>query len=235
MLVAAVVPVAWLARGTSFITGVLFFSQPYMSRAWTWLNTHYPDWMELLKLEKTLLKDVPSNSQLTLALLRIGEDNNVPLPPAPKYTEAPPERSPSPTLEENLPPVNPDTAERDLSHDHEYAGGEDSDANTAVEEEMGHTAKGKDTNGKPGKKHRFVAFVKGAAKTSVTALMGADRVKASAGSERSKERSGVIKHRKYVDGPSMFRCRSEGKKGWAIIVSGVRRCSAGIEMLQDRC
>lgn len=71
------------------------------------------------------------------------------------------------------------------------------------------------------KKHRFLGFLKGTAKTTVSAVMGADRVKAQAGSQHSKERQGVLRKRNYVDGPSMFRCRNDGKKGWVLIVSGV--------------
>ena len=165
----------------------------------------------------TLLKGVPSNSQLALTLLRYGEDHNTPLPPPPKYTEAPPERSHSPVLEEHLPPVNPDTAERDLSHDHEYAGDEHS---KAVVDQNSPTSASEETPAK--KKHRFLGFLRGTAKTTVTAVMGADRLKAGAGSEHSKQRQGVLRKRQYIDGPTMFKCRYDGKKGWVIIVSGVR-------------
>lgn len=211
-----------------------------MTRGLNWFLTKYPDWQDYLKVEeyvfragitcsidadvlfacRTILKGVPSNNQLTLTLLRIGEDHNVPLPPPPKYTGAPPERSPSPIAEEDLPSINPDTADRDLSHDDEYhyAGIDlNDDGDTAVEDDSSHDALGV----KKTKKRRLVNFVKGSAKTAVTAIMGADRVKATVGSEKSKERQGVLRSRKYVDGPSMFRCRHSGKKGWAIIVSGV--------------
>ena len=152
---------------------------------------------------------MPSNSQLALTLLRIGEEHDTPLPPPPKYTEAPPERAVTPELEENLPPVNADTAERDLSHDHEYYA--DSTTDVDPDDEL-------DDQGKPKKKHRFVNFVKGTAKTGVTAVLGADRVKAQIGSSKSKQRQGVLRRRQYIDGPSMYKCRSEGKKGWLIIV-----------------
>lgn len=168
----------------------------------------------------TLLKGVPSNAQLALTLLRIGEDHHTPLPPPPQYTEAPPERSLTPELEDNLPPVNEDFAERDLSHDHEF---HDDDATEVGEDD----AVTQETTGasdhKQGKKHRFLGFLKGTAKAGVTATLGADRVKASVGSSKSKQRQGVLRRRQYQDGPSMFKCRYEGKKGWLLIVSGVSR------------
>lgn len=207
-LVTIFVKMQYLARGASFLTGVLFFSQPYMSKAFRWFVTRYPDWMDFLQVQNTLLAGVPSNSQLALTLLRIGEEHDTPLPPPPKYTEAPPERAVTPELEENLPPVNADTAERDLSHDQEYY----ADSTTDVDPDDG-----LDDEGKPKKKHRFVNFVKGTAKTGVTAVLGADRVKAQIGSSKSKQRQGVLRRRQYIDGPSMYKCRSDGKKGWLII------------------
>ena len=42
----------YLARGASFLTGVLFFSQPYMSKAFRWFVTKYPDWMDFLQVQK---------------------------------------------------------------------------------------------------------------------------------------------------------------------------------------
>lgn len=175
---------------------------------------------KIVFLCSTLLKGVPSNAQLALTLLRIGEDHHIPLPPPPQYTEAPPERSLTPELEDNLPPVNEDFAERDLSHDHEF---HDDDATEVGEDD----AVTQETTGasdhKQGKKHRFLGFLKGTAKAGVTATLGADRVKASVGSSKSKQRQGVLRRRQYQDGPSMFKCRYEGKKGWLLIVSGVSR------------
>ena len=151
--------------------------------------------------------------------MRIGEEHNTPLPPPPQYTGIPPERSVTPELEDNLPPVNPDTAEKDLSHDITY--GTDGET-TAAEEDDGH-----DEHGKPKKKHRFLNLLKGGAKTGVTAVLGADRVKAQLGSEHSKQRQGVLRRRQYIDGPSMYKCRYDGKRGWLIIVSGSKETLNG--------
>ena len=115
--------------------------------------------------------------------------------------------------------VNPDTAEKDLSHDITY--GTDGET-TAAEEDDGH-----DEHGKPKKKHRFLNLLKGGAKTGVTAVLGADRVKAQLGSEHSKQRQGVLRRRQYIDGPSMYKCRYDGKRGWLIIVSGSKETLNG--------
>jgi len=219
------VKVQYMARGATLFMGLGFFSQPYMSKGWQWFITNYPHWKELLLIQNTLLKGVPSNNQLALTLLRIGEDHNTPLPPPPQYEGEAPTRSPSPTLEDDLPPVNPDTAERDLSHDHEYAG--DNLSKTAVED---NSPTATNTEAGKHKKHRILGFLKGTAKTTVSAVMGADRVKAQAGSQHSKERQGVLRKRNYVDGPSMFRCRHDGKKGWALIsTSATTPCLAWVK------
>lgn len=140
----------------------------------------------------------------------------MPLPPPPKYNETPPDRVPSPVLDDHLPPINPDTAERDLTHDYEYEG--DDMYKEAVEDNS--PTASKDAASNSGKsKHRLLGFLKGTARTTVTAVMGADRVKAQAGSHKSKQRQGVLRRRQYIDGPSMFKCRYDGKRGWAIIVS----------------
>jgi hypothetical protein len=175
-------------------------------------------------LYSTLLKGVPSNAQLALTLLRIGEEHNTPLPPPPQYTDEPPERSVTPELDENLPPVNEDFAERDLSHDHEFR---DDDATEVDDEDAAikQETRGASDNIKT-KKHRFLGFLKGTAKAGVTATLGADRVKASIGSSKSKQRQGVLRKRQYQDGPSMFKCRYDGKKGWLLIVSGVSHLSS---------
>lgn len=52
VLVTAFVPVQYLCKGASFAMGLAFFSDPYMKKAWTWFVTNYPDWTEMLKLEK---------------------------------------------------------------------------------------------------------------------------------------------------------------------------------------
>lgn len=52
MLLTATVKVQYMARGATFGMGVAFFSQPYMSRAWQWFTTKYPNWMDFLMIQK---------------------------------------------------------------------------------------------------------------------------------------------------------------------------------------
>jgi Protein of unknown function (DUF3292) len=54
------------------------------------LNREFPNWQKLLEIRNTLLKGVPTNAQLTITLLRIGEANKAPLPPPPTSGIPPP-------------------------------------------------------------------------------------------------------------------------------------------------
>jgi hypothetical protein len=90
-------------KANGFFIGFGFFSDPLIWRGLTWLNTNFPDWPKYLEIRNTLLKGVPTNAQLTLTLLRVGEANKAPLPPPP-LSEAP------------LPNVAHATAGQDLDH-----------------------------------------------------------------------------------------------------------------------
>lgn len=51
-LLTAFVKVQYMARGATFFMGVGFFSQPYMTKGWRWFVKNYPNWMELLEVQK---------------------------------------------------------------------------------------------------------------------------------------------------------------------------------------
>lgn len=83
ILATAFVP-AWIwHRASSFSLGFAFFGQPLIDRGIEFFITHVPNWQELLDLRNSLLSGVPTNDQLTIHLLRVGERANHPLPRAP--------------------------------------------------------------------------------------------------------------------------------------------------------
>lgn len=88
-------------KANSFIIGFGFFGDPLIWRGLTFLTRKYPKWQKLLEIRNTLLKGVPTNAQLTLTLLRIGEANKAPLPPPP-YSGAPPPMTAHETAGQNL-------------------------------------------------------------------------------------------------------------------------------------
>jgi hypothetical protein len=77
----------------SLLVGVGFFSDPLIWRGLSFLNTKFPNWQKLLEIRNTLLRGVPTNAQLTITLLRIGEANKAPLPPPPYSGPPPPNKA----------------------------------------------------------------------------------------------------------------------------------------------
>ncbi|KAI9704003.1 MAG: hypothetical protein M1820_005624 [Bogoriella megaspora] len=213
--VAMVVTSYMLMKGVTFGVGFGFFGDPIIQPALHWLNTNFPNWQKLLELRNTLLKGIPTNAQLTITLLRTGEANKAPLPPPPRSSEPPPEQ-PAEINDAHLQATGADiplnaspeeiqkAVEPDLSVAHEV-GGDD-------------IQNSKDTkHGKKGSK--VLGFFKSTTKATVEAALGADRLKATTGSEHAKNRLGVIPNPRenFVSGPIDFKCRYKGKKGWAYI------------------
>ena len=78
-------------KANTFFVGFAFFADPLIWRGLDILNRKVPNWQELLQLRNSLLKGVPTDAQLTITLLRIGEANKAPLPPPPAGGQAPPD------------------------------------------------------------------------------------------------------------------------------------------------
>lgn len=204
-------------KGVMFGVGFGFFGDPIIKRSLDLLNRRFPHWQQLLELRNTLLKGVPTNAQLTITLLRIGEINKAPLPPPPRVSVPPPE-VPADISEQDLRatgadwPLNATQEELDeaMAHDpttkHE-TGGEDID-------------QAKDTkNGKKGNK--ILNFFRATAKGGVETTIGADKVKAAVGSTHAKDRLGAVppKNVNLTSGPVEFKARFNGKKGHVYITT----------------
>ncbi|EOA82868.1 hypothetical protein ACJQWK_04803 [Exserohilum turcicum] len=204
-------------KGVTFGVGFGFFGDPAIQRGLALLNRKFPHWQKLLELRNTLLKGVPTNAQLTITLLRLGEANKAPLPPPPHVAQPPPEK-PTDVNEEELRatgadwPLNATKEELDaaMAHDPTVAhqtGGEDID-------------EAKDSkHGKKGTK--ILNFFRSTVKGGVETTRGADKVKAAAGSVHAKNRLGAVPPRNVdlTSGPVEFKARYGGKKGHAYITT----------------
>ncbi|KAF3353318.1 hypothetical protein VdG1_08455 [Verticillium dahliae VDG1] len=80
------------AKGFGFIIGFSFFGDPVIQRGIAFVERKVPDWQKYIELRNTLLKGIPTNAQLTITLLRIGERNKAPLPPPPRSDQVPPDQ-----------------------------------------------------------------------------------------------------------------------------------------------
>lgn len=202
-------------KGVTFGVGFGFFGDPIISRGLAWLNRTIPNWQKMLELRNTVLKGVPTNAQLTITLLRIGEANKAPLPPPPRATEAPPDE-PADVTDEHLrstgaePPLNATDAELDaaMAHDpttkHETSGPDIDAAKDAK-------------HGKKGSK--ILNFFRGTTKGGVKTAMGTDTLRAKLGSKHAKDRLGAAPPppTDRVSGPVEFKCRHKGTRGHCYI------------------
>ncbi|KAK5680587.1 profilin, required for normal timing of actin polymerization in response to thermal stress [Elasticomyces elasticus] len=204
-----------VVKGITAGAGFGFFADPLIWRGLDWLNRNYPNWQKLLELRNSILKGVPTNAQLTITLLRIGEVNKAPLPPPPRTSEPPPDQ-PVDVSDEHLRaigsdyPLNASQAELQAAIEH--------DPKTA------HETTGSDIDASKQKSHgkkgsRLLAMFKSGVKGTVEAGLGADRLKAKVGSEHAKQRLGVVPNEgeNLLSGPIDFKCRYNGKKGLAYV------------------
>ncbi|QIW95700.1 hypothetical protein AMS68_001218 [Peltaster fructicola] len=204
-----------LVKGITFGVGFGFFSDPLMAPALKWLNTNFPHWQKLLEIRNTILKGVPTNAQLTITLLRVGEANKAPLPPPP-FIDAPPPDVPADLTDEHLiaaggdAPLNASEAEIRAAIEHDP---------TEKHRAIGHdVAKSKDAQ--PEKKtSKLLGALKGSVKGAISTALGADHLKAKVGSTHAKQRLGVVPSdpQSQLSGPVEFRCRFQGKRGHAYI------------------
>ena len=204
-------------KGATFGLGFGFFGDPVITPGLRWLNRQYPHWQKILEMRNTVLKGVPTNAQLALTLLRIGEANKAPLPPAPLVRTPPPDR-PAEVTDAELratgaePPLNATDEELEaaMQHDpqtaHETAG-----ADVDAAKSSSHSGKGK----------KLIGAVKSAVKGTVKGAIASDTVRAKAGSRPAKNRLGAVPPSKeeLLTGPVEFKGRYDGKKGRVYIAT----------------
>jgi hypothetical protein len=203
-----------LVKGITFGIGFGFFGDPVITRGLAWLNSTFPHWQKLLELRNTILKGVPTNAQLTITLLRIGETNKAPLPPPPSW-RTPPSDAPAALTAEDLAAVAGDVP-LDATEE-ELRAAIEKDHSTAEATTGADIDAAKSSSHKAGSK--IGKFFKTGIKGTVNTILGADGLKAKAGSEPSKQRLGVVlnPNEDNLSGPIDFKCRFHGKRGHAYI------------------
>ncbi|RPA93927.1 hypothetical protein L873DRAFT_1703435 [Choiromyces venosus 120613-1] len=206
LLTSLFVDAYMFTKASSFITGIVFFGDPIISRIVPWLNREFPGWQKLLELRNTVLKGVPSNAQLTITLLRIGEASKAPLPPPPRSGSPVPNDPANITMDDVPPEVSPTDVTAAAAPD----------AQMLKQHEPEHEEEHKKPIGK-----RLLGFLKGTTKTGVSTALGVDKLKATAGSEHAKNRLGVLQEKSEVDpaGPVELEGRYRGKKGYIYIIT----------------
>ena len=146
---------------------------------------------------------MPTNNQIAITLLRIGEANRTPLPPVPTSKPDDPDH-PNIIHTKDIPldATRPEVLNATMP--------------SAVEKPHGD-----DNEEQPKHKHlsKVVRLFKGNAKSVVETKLATDHVRAATGSQKAKGHLGVLPKTKSIiyAGPSEYKCRFEGKNGWAVI------------------
>lgn len=213
-----------VVKSTTFMFGLGLFGDPILSLVIDYLNKNCPDWTDVLSLDRTLLKGVPTNAQVAIAILRHGERNHAPIPPVPK-SHSSPSMEPLELNDDviNAPggdlPLNATQGElhEAMSHNQdmvEEAGGPDMEASKS------------DKHGKLTTK--ALGLVRRTAKAATNTAVGINKARASVtGSEMAKARVGAIPSHKdsSMSGPVRFAARYNGKKGYVnVLTEAVSPC-----------
>ncbi|GLI72854.1 hypothetical protein PoHVEF18_001038 [Penicillium ochrochloron] len=160
------------------------------------------------KFENSLLKGIPTNAQLTLTLLRIGEANASPLPPPPTSRTKPPSRPAS------------------LNHEELTLGATSEEIHQAASAQPTHQLQGPQLSPEtPPKKNfasRVIGFFRGTTATGVESKQAINRMRAVVGSRHAKNRVGVLRPKGRTEtpvGPVDFDARYKGAHGAVVIDS----------------
>ncbi|KAJ5541254.1 hypothetical protein N7494_006330 [Penicillium frequentans] len=207
-LISAFVSSYVFMKASGFIVGIVFFGDPVIWRGIKFLDLHVPHWQKYLLPQNSLLKGIPTNAQLTLTLLRIGEANASPLPPPPTSRSKPASRPAS------------------LHHEELTLGATDAEITEAALPEPKLVPVKPKASSSPTPSHgwssRIIGFFRGTTATGVESKRGVDRVRAIVGSRHAANRLGVLRPKgkeSLPTGPIGFEARYKGKRGAVIIDS----------------
>ncbi|KIV94983.1 hypothetical protein, variant [Exophiala mesophila] len=219
LLISLFVKSQWVMKTSTLIGGLAFFTDPLMQEGIKWLNENVPDWPKYLEIRNTLLKGVPTNAQLTVTLLRIGEANRAPIPPPPASHLPPPDKPADVDKDEIT------DAGLDASH---------SEIEDAITPDTPPSSEDAPQTSTPKKKGGIGAKVLSAFKHTtagaVETKLTADSAKAALGSTNAKQKLGVLPSKaeqktRPVEGPTEFKARCNGKKGAVYVDSSVSPAS----------
>jgi hypothetical protein len=154
-----------------------------------------------------LLRNVPTNAQLTLTLLRIAEAQNAPLPPPP--ATAPSDKAPPPAAQGRGPQFNKgEESESESGESYIDAGDHHEEVQT--------------TSPRKGARARLAGLLRGTAKAGAATVETTHRVKAATTGGGARDKVGVLPPRVVrghpaADGPDSFFARHHGRKGHVIL------------------
>ncbi|KAF4334709.1 hypothetical protein FBEOM_11449 [Fusarium beomiforme] len=188
--------------------GVGFFGSIAMTRSYGWLK-HVT--------ERFIFKGIPTDSQLTITLLRKSEQSKSPLPPPPT-PKGPPPDSPH-VLDVDV--ITSSAGDRPLGASKEeiaMAATEDSRI-TRTTGGDDHEQWKPDTGGN--RRGKLLKIVKPVASVAAKTIIAVDKVRAKTGTVSAKNRVGAAATREKpsIAGPVEFTCRWQGEKGFVYLTT----------------
>lgn len=216
------------SKGLGFGVGFGFFGDPIIQRGIELANRTYPRWEKYVELRHTILRGVPTNAQLTVTLLRIGERNSAPVPPPPSSDEPPPFEAaeiPQEHVDQLGRPNSFVSARGAFSRSNVpdmSQGVSQEEVREAAQATLAHKQPPEGpADGHHGKGHRVMKLLKGTTKGGVETALTADKAKALARRPDALNRRGVLKTDEPLPatGPISFPARYKGRKGHVYITS----------------
>ncbi|OAA80404.1 hypothetical protein LEL_03890 [Akanthomyces lecanii RCEF 1005] len=187
-----------MIESMELLLGFIMFGKPVIRRSCDFLDREFPSWRNGCKLRNTVLKGVPTNAQLAITMLRVGERMSSPLPPPPVSQGSPKmEATANADSVPELGTLNKQPQE-DAKPDTDDGGqnGDDEHRSKNIERVMG--------------------FFKHGSKRAVTLFHKTDRMRASRGSTQAQARLDLGQTTREVPdaGPYKFPARYNGEAGY---------------------
>ncbi|KAF4501105.1 hypothetical protein FAGAP_2690 [Fusarium agapanthi] len=196
------------AKIATLALGVSFFGSIFLRNSYGWLKHN---------MERIVFRGIPTDSQLTIALLRQGERNKAPLPPASEPK--------GPHLDE---PIVLDGDALTASAGDRPVGASPEEIRKAAQEEPGvvqdtggddHEYPDRESGGK--RRGKLLSIVKPVAQAAAKTVIGVNKIRAKTGTVSAKNRVGAASTRDEpsIAGPVEFTCRWEGEKGFVYLTT----------------
>ncbi|ORY88395.1 hypothetical protein BCR35DRAFT_301509 [Leucosporidium creatinivorum] len=225
-------PWGFVSSALGFVAGVGFFGGPLITLFLALLDEKFEGWKEALELRHSMLNLVPSNTQLTIALLREAEAAGNPLPPPPPPPLAS-DKAAAPAAS-TAPPLPP----RPLATN----GTQAESASAGDEAAQAQTPASAPISKKTGKE-KFANFVKSATKLTETGAgyvagekkldwekvsrVAVDKIKATTGSELPEHLMSIAPRKTVADSHSnsTFLASSSNTPGHLLLVPPIHPTS----------
>ena len=205
-----------MIKSMELLLGFIMFGEPVIRRSCDFLDREFPSWRNCCKLRNTVLKGVPTNAQLAITMLRVGERISSPLPP-------PPVSQGSPKMEatanaDSVPELGsqPLKISTNILTTNYYSGTINEQPQEDAKPDTDDGAQDGDDEHRSKNMERVMGFFKHGSKRAVTLFHKTDRLRASRGSTRAQARLDLGQTTREVPdaGPYKFPARYNGEAGY---------------------